>query len=134
MESERRFEIEDEYENEQLLLDLETELHQVQALKKQIQQQLCQLLQDQKYLQQQQQRQTRQNDRQKSGAATARMLHLQEEERIRLANKEAQRLSNENKVKEKANEVQRRQEIAIETQDNDLEDLDAFLIRDASQF
>jgi hypothetical protein len=131
----RRFETDAEYEEEQLLLDLETELQQVQALKAQTQQRLGQLLQDQKHLEQQRQRLLRQHERHDAGAATARMLQLQEQERERFAAAEMKRQRDEQEAKVRAEVAQRRRENAIETtHDGDMEDLDAFLAQDAANF
>ncbi|GMF09480.1 unnamed protein product [Phytophthora lilii] len=132
----RRFLTDEEYEEEQLLLDLETELQQVQALKEQTQRRIQQLLQDQKQLEQQQRRLQRQHDRRDAGAATARMLQLQEKERERLAAAEAKRQQEEREAKTKAEEALRRRENAIESHlgDGEFEDLDAFLVEDAANF
>lgn len=130
----RRFETDEEYVEEQLLFDLESELQQVQALKVLTQERLSQLMQEQKHLEQQQRRLQRQTDRRDAGAATARMLQLQEQERVRLAAAEAKREHDEKEAKARAEEAQRRRENAIETQDDDLDDLDAFLAQDAAHF
>lgn len=124
----------EEHEDEQLLSDLETELRHVQTLRTQIQQRLSQLLQDQKHLEQQQRRQQRQSDRHDTGAATTRMIQLQEKERVRLEAEEAKRLREEKEAKARTEEAQRRRENVIEMHDDDLDDLDAFLAQDAAQF
>ena len=128
-----RFQTDDEYEEEQLLMDLEMELQKVQTLKTQTHDRIEQLRQDQKQLEQQQRRLQRQTDRRDAGAATARMLQLQEKERERLAAAQAQRGREEQRVKAGAEAAERRREHAIET-DKDLDDLDAFLAQDATNY
>ncbi|KAH7474712.1 hypothetical protein KRP22_003610 [Phytophthora ramorum] len=130
----RRFLTDEEYEEEQLLLDLETELRQVQALKAQTQERLQQLALDQRQLEQQHRRLQRQTDRHDAGAATARMLQLQEKERERLTAAEVQREREEKEATAKAEDTARRRENAIETLEGDMEDLDAFLAQDAANF
>ncbi|KAF4318827.1 hypothetical protein BBO99_00002428 [Phytophthora kernoviae] len=102
----------EDYEDEQLLLDLETELKQVQELKSLTQQHLHQLLQDQKQLEQQQRRQQREHDRQKT---------------------ELQREQQEKEAQARAQEAKRRRENAIETKPMD-DDLDAFLAEDGAYY
>lgn len=129
----RRFLTDEEYEEEQLLLDLEAELQQVRTLRAQNRQRLEQLTQEQKALEQQQHRLQRQNERQRAGAATARMLQLQDKERERFAAAEVERQRQEREEKLRAEEASRRRENAIET-DGDLDDLDAFLTQDAAMY
>ena len=130
----RRVETDDEFDDEQLLADLEHELQTVQTLKLQTRQRIEELLQDHKRLAQQQQRLHRHDDRRDAGAATARMLQLQEDERVRLAAAEAQRGRVEQIVKDGAEAAARRREYAVETDDKDLDDLDAFLVEDAAHY
>ncbi|CAI5703106.1 hypothetical protein KXD40_003918 [Peronospora effusa] len=130
----RRFPTNEEYEEEQLLIDLESELQLVQTLKLQIHQRVEQLLQDHKYLEQQQRRLQRQYDRHDTGAATARMLQLQDKERERLAAVQAKCEREEEEMKVKAEKARRNREHTIETQDGDIEDLDTFLAEDAANF
>ncbi|CAI5746741.1 unnamed protein product [Peronospora destructor] len=130
----RRFQTNGEYEEEQLLIDLESELQLVQTLKFETHQRVEQLLQDHKYLEQQQRRLQRQHDRHDAGTATARMLQLQDKERERLAAAKAKCEREAMDVKVKAEEVRRNREHAIETQDGDIEDLDTFLAEDAATF
>ncbi|CAH0485511.1 unnamed protein product [Peronospora farinosa] len=130
----RRFQTNEEYEEEQLLIDLESELQLVQTLKLQIHQRVEQLLQDHKYLEQQQRRLQRQYDRHDAGAATARMLQLQDKERERLAAVQAKCEREEEEMKVKAEKARRNREHTIETQDGDIENLDTFLTEDAANF
>ncbi|KAG7382134.1 hypothetical protein PHYBOEH_010613 [Phytophthora boehmeriae] len=123
----------EDYEDEQLLVDLEEELKQVQELKSLTQQRLQELLQDQKQLEQQQRRLQRDHDRQQTGSATARMLQLQEKERQRLAAAEKQREQQEKEAQARAQEAERRRENAIETKAMD-DDLDAFLAEDGAYY
>ena len=134
MSAQRRFQTKEEYEDEQLLIDLESELQLVQTLKLQIHQRVEQLLQDRKYLEQQQRRFQRQHNRHDTGAATARMLQLQDKERERLAVAQAKRKREEMDAKVNAEEARRNREHAVETQDGDIEDLATFLAEDAANF
>ncbi|TDH65492.1 hypothetical protein CCR75_008036 [Bremia lactucae] len=122
------------FEEEHVLPDLEAELQQVQTIKLHIRQRLDDLLHEQKVLKQQQQRRQRRSDRLDSGAPTARMRHLQEKQQARHAEEEAKRKRYEIEKKAKAEEAQRKRKFIIETQDKDLDDLDAFLVQDAVQF
>ncbi|CAI5726614.1 unnamed protein product [Hyaloperonospora brassicae] len=130
----RREETDDEFDDEQLLADLEHELQTVQTLKLQTRQRIEELLQDHQRLAQQQRRLHRHHDRRDAGAATARMLQLQADERVRLAAAEAQRGRAEQIVKDGAEAAERRREYAIETDDKALDDLDAFLVEDAAHY
>ncbi|KAI9914545.1 hypothetical protein PsorP6_008396 [Peronosclerospora sorghi] len=130
--AQRRFQTDEEYEEEQLLNDLESELQQVQNIKSLIQQRVEQLLVEQKHLEQQQRRLHRHRDREDAGTATARMLQLQEREKERLAAAQSKRECEEREAKATAEAAQRRREHAIETQDEEMEDLDAFFIEDTA--
>ncbi|CAH0475702.1 unnamed protein product [Peronospora belbahrii] len=132
--AQRRFQTDEEYVEEQLLVDLESELRHVQALKLQNQQRVEQLLQERKYLEQQQRRFQRQQDRQDTGTATARMLQMQEKERERFAAAQAKYEREEKEAKDEVERTRRCREHTIETQDEDLDDLEVFLAQDAANF